>query len=147
MCLYITKYITHIEKKELDNIDNITRVINSYELNDLVNFIEFAGDSEELNYSPANKCPPNCPDDVRSVFHAYRHYKYLLELTFVKNLQVKIFRVFFKIHQDFDLEEYLVKWSGELVFNIKHLSSAFNYSATLDFSSNYLIIKKSFYII
>ena len=30
MCLDITKYITHIEKKELDNIDNITRVINSY---------------------------------------------------------------------------------------------------------------------
>ena len=86
MCLDITKYITHIEKKELDNIDNITRVINSYELNDLVNFIEFAGDDEELNYSITNKCPSNCPDDVRSVFHAYRHYKYLLELTFVKKI-------------------------------------------------------------
>ena len=147
MCLDISKYITHIEKKELDNIDNITRVINSYELNDLINFIEFDGEDEELNYNNTTKCPPNCPDDVRSVYHAYRHYKYLLELTFVKNLQVKILRVFFKIHQDFDLEEYLVKWNGELVFNIKHLSSAFNYYTTLDFSANYLIIKKSFYII
>ena len=147
MCLDITKYITHIEKKELDNIDNITRVINSYELNDLVNFIEFAGEDEDLHYNTINKCPSNCPDDVRSVYHAYRHYKYLLELTFVKNLQVKILRVFFKIHQDFDLEEYLVKWNGELIFNIKHLSSAFNYYTTLDFSANYLIIKKSFYII
>ena len=73
MCLDISKYITHIEKKELDNIDNITRVINSYELNDLVNFIEFAGDDEELNYNITNKCPQNCPDDVRSVYHDYRH--------------------------------------------------------------------------
>ena len=147
MCLDITKYITHIEKKELDNIDNITRVINSYELNDLVNFIEFAGDDEELNYNITNKCPPNCPDDVRSVYHAYRHYKYLLELTFVKSLQVKILRVFFKIHQDFDSVEYLVKWSRELIFNKKHISNEFNYYVTLDFSANYLIIKKSFYII
>ena len=147
MCLDISKYITHIEKKELDNIDNITWVINSYELNDLINFIEFAGNDEDLYYTPTNKCPPNCPDDVRSVYHAYRHYKYLLELTFVKNLQVKILRVFFKIHQDFDLEEYHVKWSGELIFNIKHISSDFNYYVTLDFSANYLIIKKSFYII
>ena len=49
MCWDITKYITHIERKELDNIDNITRVINSYELNDLVNFIEFAGEDEDLH--------------------------------------------------------------------------------------------------
>ena len=141
MCLDITKYITHIEKKELDNIDNITWVINSYELNDWVTFIEFAGDDEDLYVSTTNKCPPDCPDDVRSVYHAYRHYKYLLELTFVKSLQVKILRIFFKIHQD------LVKWSGKLIFNIKHISSAFNYYVTMDFSANYLVIKKSFYII
>ena len=112
-----------------------------------MNFIEFAGDDEDLYYSTSNKCLPDCPDDVRSVYHAYRNYKYLLELTFVKNLQLKILRVFFKIHQDFDLEEYVVKWSGELVFNIRHLTSQFNYYVTLDFSANYLIIKKSFYII
>ena len=144
MCLDITKYITHIEKKELDNIDNITRVINSYELNDLVNFIVFAGEDEDLHCKTTNKCPSDCTDDGRSVYHAYMHYKYLLELTFVKNLQVQILRVFFKIHQDFDLEEYVVKWNGELVFNLLHLSSQFNYFVTLDFSANYLIIKKSF---
>ena len=55
MCLDITKYITHIEKKELDNFCNITRVINSFELNDLVNFIEFAGEDEDLNFSTTNK--------------------------------------------------------------------------------------------
>ena len=77
MCLDISKYITHIEKKELDNIENITRVINSYELNDLVNFIEFAGEDEDLYYSTSNKWPPNFPDDVRSIYYAYRHYKYL----------------------------------------------------------------------
>ena len=106
MCLDITKNITHIERKELDNIDNTTRVINSYELNDLVNFIEFARDDED---NTTNKCPFNFPDDVRSVYHAYRHYKYLLELTFVEKSTSKILRVFFKIHPDFDLKEYLVK--------------------------------------
>ena len=79
MCLDITKYITHIEWKELDNIHNITRVINSFELNDLVSFIEFAGDDEDLYFSTTNKYPSNCPIDVRSVYHAYMHYKYLLE--------------------------------------------------------------------
>ena len=73
MCLDITKYITHIEKKKLDDIDNITRIMNLYELNDLVNFMEFACDEEDLYYSITHKCPLNCPDDVRSVYHAYRH--------------------------------------------------------------------------
>ena len=147
MCLDIEKYITHIKKKELDNIDNITRVINSYDINDLVTFIEFECEDGVFNYNITNKCPPDCPNDVRSVYHAYRHYKYSLELTFVKILKVKILRVFFKIHQDFDLEEYVVNWNGELVFNLKHIPSNFNYYLTLDFSANCLIIKKSFYII
>ena len=42
MCLDIQKYKNAIEKKELDNIDNITRVINSYDINELVTYIEFA---------------------------------------------------------------------------------------------------------
>ena len=46
MCLDMTKYINHIKKKELDNIDNITRVINSYDINELVNLIEFACEDE-----------------------------------------------------------------------------------------------------
>ena len=141
MCLDISKYITHIEKKDLDNIDNITQVINSYEFNDLVNFIEFAGDHEDLNFSTTNKYPPDCPDVVRSVYHASRRYKYPLELTFVKSLQVKILRVFFKIHPDFDLQEYgMASW-----FSTSSTSQAI--SITLDFSANNLIKKKSFYII
>ena len=109
--LDITKYISHIEKKELDNIDNISRVITSYELNDLVTFIEFAGDDENLNFSTTNKCPPDCPNDVRLVYHANRHYKYLLELTIVKSLQVKILRVFFKIHP---VLTYRNMWSNKM---------------------------------
>ena len=95
MCFDLTKYITHIKKKELDNIDNISRVINSYELNDLVNFIEFSGDDEDLDFSTTNKCPADFPDR----------------------------------------------------FNITHITSDFNYYVTLDFSANYLIIKKPFNII
>ena len=34
MCLDITKYIDTIKKEELDTIDYITRVINSYDIND-----------------------------------------------------------------------------------------------------------------
>jgi hypothetical protein len=65
----------------------------------------------------------------------------------VNFLQVKILRVFFEIHQDFDLEEYFIKWNGHLVFNIKHRESDFNYYLTMDFSANRLLIKKAFYII
>jgi len=147
MCLDIEKYKDLIEKKELDNIDNITRVINSYDINELVTYKEFECDDDFFNYNTLSKCQPNCPDDVRSVYHAYRHYKYLLELTYVNLLQVKILRVFFEIHQDFDLEEYFIKWNGHLVFNIKHRESDFNYYLTMDFSANRLLIKKAFYII
>ena len=76
MCLDIQKYIEPIEKKELDTIDNITRVINSYDINELVTYIEFACEDEEFDFYTSTKCQPDCPDDVRSVYHAYRHYKY-----------------------------------------------------------------------
>ena len=143
MCLDIEIYKTHIENNELDNIDDITRVINSYELNDFVNFIEFACAYEVLNYNFRNKWPVDYHDDVRWVYHAYRHYKYLLELNFFISLQVKILSVFFKIHPDFALQKYVVIWNGELVFNLLHISSNYNYYVTLDFPATYLIIKKS----
>ena len=77
MCLDIQKYIEPFEKKELENIDNITRVINSNDINELVTYIEFAWEDEKLDfYYTSTKCQPDCPDDVRSVYHAYRHYKW-----------------------------------------------------------------------
>ena len=60
-------------------------------------------------------------------------------------LQVKILRVFFEIHQDFDLEEYFIKWNDHLVFNIRHRESDFNYYLTMDFSANRLLIKKALF--
>ena len=143
MCLDIQKYKDTIEKKELDNIDSITRVINSYDINELATYIEFACKDEELDINTCTKCHP---DDVRSVYHAYRHYKYYMELTFANVYQIK--RLFFNIHTDFELEEYSIKWSGHLVFNLNHRESQFNYCLTFDFSSHImLVIKRLFYII
>ncbi len=113
----------------------------------MLTYKEFECDYDFFNNNTLSKCQPNCLDDVRSVYHAYRHYKYLLELTYVNLFQVKILRVFFEIHQDFHLEEYFIKWNGHLVFNIKHRESDFNNFLTMDFSTNRLFIKKSFYII
>ena len=73
-------------------MDNITRVINSYELNDLVNFIEFAGDDEDLYYNITNKFSPDCTDDVRSIYHAYRHYIHLKELISTSQNPQRIFQ-------------------------------------------------------
>ena len=148
MCLDIQKYKDTIEKNELDNIDNITRVINSYDINELAPYIEFACEDEELDINTCTKCHPDCPNDVRSVYHAYRHYKYYMELTFANVYQIKRLRVFFNIHMDFELEEYSIKWSGHLVFNLKHIESQFNYYITFDFSSHIMfVIKRLFYII
>ena len=63
----------------------------------------------------------------------------------VKKLLVNT-KSIFQNYPDFDLEEYVVKWNSELAFNLKHIQSTFNYYMTLDFSANYLIIIKSFYI-
>ena len=68
MCLDIQKYKDTIEKKELDNIDNITRVINSYDINELATYIEFACEDEELDINTSKKCHPGCLYDVRSVY-------------------------------------------------------------------------------
>ena len=111
-------------------------------------FIEFACEDEELDFNTSTKCQPNCPDDVRSVYYAYRQYKYFMELTFANVYQVKKLRVFINIQWDFELEEYPIKWSGHLVFNLKQRESQFNYCIIFDFSSNIMfVIKRLFYII
>ena len=43
-----------------------------------------------------------------------------MEFTFANVYQVKKLRVFFNIHRDFELEEYSIKCTGHLVFNLKH---------------------------
>ena len=42
MCLDINKYIDIVSTKEIDNIDNITRIINSYDINAQITYSEFA---------------------------------------------------------------------------------------------------------
>ena len=76
------------------------------------------------------------------MFHAFRHYRYLIELTFV-NLLLK---VFVKIHRDYQLEEYLIKFNAEVKFNFLHRESGYNDYLTLDFLNEGLLIKKSFLI-
>ena len=147
MCLDITKYIDFIKKEELEDIDHITRVINSYNMNELVTYTEFLCDESEIKYY-YTKCDLTCPDSsVNTLFHAFRHYHYLAELTVIDSSQLVILRVFLKIHQHFQLEEYRIKVDGKIVLNLKHLESGFNYYLTVDFSANNLIIKRSFYII
>ena len=65
----------------------------------------------------------------------------LIELTFVNVL----LKVFVKIHRDFQLEEYLIKFNGEVKFNLLHRESGYNYYLTLDFSNEGLLTKKSFF--
>ena len=60
----------------------------------------------------------------------------------------QIFCLIGNIHRDFELEEYSIKWSGHLVFNLKHRESQLNYYITFDFSSHIMfVIKRLFYII
>ena len=70
------------------------------------------------------------------MFHAFRHYRYLIELTFV-NLLLK---VFVKIHRDIQLEEYFIKFNAEAKFNLLHGKSGHNFYITLEFSKKGLII-------
>ena len=125
MC-YDIKKGNDIEKKQVDNIDHITQVINLYDINELVTIKEFRDTEDE---------------SVFTMFHAFRHYRYLIELTFVNVL----LKVFVKIHRDFQLEEYLIKFNGEVKFNLLHRESGYNYYLTLDFSNEGLLIKKSFF--
>ena len=130
-----------IERKQPDNIDHITQVINSYDIHELVSYKEFR-DAQNENRIYLSKCPLTCPDDsVFTMFHAFRHFKYLLELTFA-NVQLKVFA---KTHRDFILEEYLIKFNGEVKLNLLHIESGYNYYLTLDFSNEGLLIKKSFF--
>ena len=81
MC-YDTKKGNDIEKKQVDNIDHITQVINSYDINELVTFKEFRDTEDEFRIY-LSKCPSDCPvDSDFKMFYAFRHYRYLIELTF-----------------------------------------------------------------
>ena len=140
MC-YDIKKGNDIEKKQVDNIDHITQVINLYDINELVTIKEFRDTEDEFRIY-LSKCPSDCADEsVFIIFHAFRHYRYLIELTFVNVL----LKVFVKIHRDFQLEEYLIKFNGEVKFNLLHRESGYNYYLTLDFSNEGLLIKKSFF--
>ena len=46
MCLDINMYIDIVSTKELDNIDNITRIINSYDIYALLTYSEFDCDDD-----------------------------------------------------------------------------------------------------
>ena len=63
MCLDINKYIDIVSTKELDNIDNITRIINSYDINELITYSEFQCDDDEINFT-YEKCETDCLDKV-----------------------------------------------------------------------------------
>ena len=82
----------------------------------MVTYIEFACEDEELDFNTSTKCQPDCPDDVRSVYHAYSQDKYYMELKFANVYQVKKLRVIFNIHRDFELGEYSIKWSEHFSF-------------------------------
>ena len=84
MCKDINKYNKYIDivsKKELDNIDNITSVINSYDINELITYSEFQPDDYEINFTH-EKCETDYFDEVNSMFHAFQHYQYLMQLFF-----------------------------------------------------------------
>ena len=102
MCLDINKYIDIFSTKELDNIDNITRIINSYDINALITYSEFQCDDDEINFT-YEKCEIDCFDEVNSMFHAFQLYEYLMEFTFATLKLVTLLRVFLKVHRDFDL--------------------------------------------
>ena len=145
MCYDINKHKQVIKKDELESIDNITRVINSYDINELVLYKEFLCDDDEIRFH-YEKCLSCCPyDDVSTMYHAFRHFNYLAELTFANSNQIALLRVFMQIHRDFQLEEYLIKLNAQIILNLKHNESGFNYFLTFDFSpQKFLLIKKTF---
>ena len=84
------------------------------------------------------------------MYHAFRHFNYLAELTFVNLNQIVLLRVLMQIQRDFQLEEYLIKLNAQIILNLKHFNyeSGFNYFLTFDFSpQKFLFIKNTFFII
>ena len=49
MCYDLKKY-GDIKKKDFDNIDAITQVINSYEIDELVTYHEVRGNEDEIRF-------------------------------------------------------------------------------------------------
>ena len=111
MCLDITKYIDTIKEEELDTFDHITRVINSYDINELVTYTEILCDEIEIKYY-YTKCDITCPDSVvNTLFHAFRHYIYVAELTIA---DLSCFTSFLKYIEIFSLRNIELKLTGKL---------------------------------
>ena len=84
MCLDINKYIDIVSTNELDNIDNITRKINSYDINELITYSEFLFDDDEISFT-YEKCETDCFDEVNSMFHAFQRFMH-----FIMNIRVNL---------------------------------------------------------
>ena len=57
-----------------------------------------------------------CPDSaVNTLFHTFRHYHYVDELTIADSTQIHLLRVFLKIHRNVQLEECRIKVDGKIV--------------------------------
>ena len=138
MCLDVKKdYFIRNESETLE-----TQIINSYPLNELVIFKEFLCNDADFNYY-INKC--SCSNEIRTLYHTFAHFDYLVELTITAFNRVLRHKTFFNIHQDFDLVEYLIKVNGKVCLKINHRESGFDYYLSFDFSSNDLIIKRQFF--
>ena len=136
MCIDVKKdYFIRNETSE-------AQIINSYELNELVTFKEFLCKDVDFNYF-ISKC--TCSNEIRTLYHTYAHFNYLVELTLSAPNRSLRHRTFFNIHQDFDLVEYLIKVNGKVCLKINHRDSGFDYYLSFDFSSDDMIIKREFF--
>ena len=138
MCIDAKKdYFISNESETLE-----TRIINSYAVNELITFKEFLCKDVDFNYF-ISKC--SCTNEIRTLYHTYAHYDYLVELTISASNRTLRHKTFFNIHQDFNLVEYQIKVNGKVYLKINHLESGLDYYLSFDFSSNDLIIKREFF--
>ena len=138
MCLDVKRdYFIRNESETLE-----TQIINSYALNELVIFKEFICKDVDFNYF-IRKC--SCSNEIRTLYHTYAHFDYLVELTLSSPNRTLRHRTFFNIHQDFELIEYLIKINGKVCLKLNHRESGFDYFISFDFPSDDLIIKREFF--
>ena len=80
------------------------------------------------------------------MYHAFKHYQFLIDLTIVTEGFLTSEKVFIKMHKDFDIKKFKIGDDQNFIYEFQHIESRYSYQISFDSSFIYdsILIKNEF---
>ena len=147
MCIDIFKNNGFIVNKLNSQDENLqSELINSYNVMDIIIMQQFRHIYTSF-ICKYKKCNFDCSDEkVDDLYHAFKHYHFLIDLTIVTEGVLTSEKVFIKMHKDFDLKKFEIGDDQKFIFEFQHIESTYSYQISFYSSFIYdsILIKNEF---